>query len=215
MRPLSCGSPAPTAWSARNWFGIVSQSPADCPAICPSQPAVSWVDWPRKRRKRIVAEGGLSQFSHPGRRPPSDGAPVCWRSPSYRGGLRHLIRFPRGKSRQDWPRAPSHQLLRARSTAELSSDFLMYRCVRARTSTGSWQVKRIEQTTPAPQGRDLQRVWLLAERAAWAFGLAALAIWGVVNLAGVEGTREDLARFEALPHARLHQRGVFAEQLAP
>ena len=37
--------------------------------------------------KRIVAEGGLSQFSHPGRQPPSDGAPVCWRSPSYRGGI--------------------------------------------------------------------------------------------------------------------------------
>jgi hypothetical protein len=165
--------------------------------------------------KRIVAAGGLSQFSHPGRRPPSDGAPVCWRSPSYRGVLRHLIRFPRGKSRQDWPRAPAHQLLSARSTAELSSDFLMYRCVRARTSTGSWQVKRIEKTTPAPQGRDLQRVWLLAERAAWAFGLAALAIWGVVNLAGVEGTREDLARFEALRHARLQQRGVLRETPAP
>jgi sortase A len=56
---------------------------------------------------------------------------------------------------------------------------------------------------------------LLAERAAWAFGLAALAIWGVVNLAGVEGTREDLARFEALRHARLQQRGVLRETPAP
>ncbi len=41
-------------------------------------------------------------------------------------------------------------------------------------------------------------VWSLAECAAWAFGLTALAIWGVGNLAGGAGARRDLLRFEAL-----------------
>ena len=40
--------------------------------------------------------------------------------------------------------------------------------------------------------------WLFAERAAWILGLGALAIWGVVHVAGVFGSRHDLQRFDAL-----------------
>ena len=39
---------------------------------------------------------------------------------------------------------------------------------------------------------------LQAERVAWVFGLACLAIWGAANLAGIGGARQDLERFEAL-----------------
>lgn len=39
---------------------------------------------------------------------------------------------------------------------------------------------------------------LQAERIAWVFGLACLAIWGAANLAGIGGARQDLERFEAL-----------------
>ena len=55
------------------------------------------------------------------------------------------------------------------------------------------------------KGPYVQRVWLLIERTAWAFGLAALTIWSVVSLAGVAGSREDLARFEAYRAARVQQ----------
>lgn len=41
------------------------------------------------------------------------------------------------------------------------------------------------------------RVWLVVERIALTFGVVALAIWSLVNLAGVAGSRQDLARFEA------------------
>jgi sortase A len=45
----------------------------------------------------------------------------------------------------------------------------------------------------------------VVERAAWAIGLAALAVWGAATLTGIAGAREDLARFAAL-HAADGQR---------
>ena len=47
--------------------------------------------------------------------------------------------------------------------------------------------------------------WVFAERAAWILGLAALATWGVVHLAGVAGSQHDLQRFEALRAAQSTQ----------
>jgi sortase A len=49
------------------------------------------------------------------------------------------------------------------------------------------------------------RVLLLLERIAWAFGIAALAIWSVIHIAGIAGSREDIARFEAQRVAAQHQ----------
>ena len=42
------------------------------------------------------------------------------------------------------------------------------------------------------------RIWLSIERAAWVFGLVALAIWSAVTVAGLVGARHDLERFEVL-----------------
>ena len=47
------------------------------------------------------------------------------------------------------------------------------------------------------KGASSPKVWLFVERIALTFGVVALAIWGLVNLAGIAGSREDLARFEA------------------
>jgi sortase A len=43
-----------------------------------------------------------------------------------------------------------------------------------------------------------RRVWLLIERAAWAFGIAALAIWAWIHLSGMVAARQDLQRFAEL-----------------
>jgi len=50
---------------------------------------------------------------------------------------------------------------------------------------------------------------------AWTFGLAALAIWSVINLAGIAGSREDLARFEVLRAAGVQQQRVLPAAPAP
>ena len=76
-------------------------------------------------------------------------------------------------------------------------------------------MKRVEQTAPARQGPYPRWVWLLAERTAWTLGLAALAIWSAVNLAGIAGSREDLARFEALRAAGVPQGRVLPAAPAP
>jgi sortase A len=54
----------------------------------------------------------------------------------------------------------------------------------------------------------------LAECAAWVLGLTALATWGAGRLAGVEGAREDLRRFEAL-RVSAHQPAALAETAMP
>ena len=52
------------------------------------------------------------------------------------------------------------------------------------------QQRPVERTGP--------RLQLLAERLFWAFGAAALGIWGAITLAGHAGAQQDLARFSAL-----------------
>ena len=45
------------------------------------------------------------------------------------------------------------------------------------------------------------RLWLLAERTAWVFGVVCLVAWGVLKIAGVSGARHELARFTELQAA--------------
>ena len=58
-------------------------------------------------------------------------------------------------------------------------------------------MKQVEQTTPARQDPRVAGVWVLAERFAWTFSLAALTVWGAATLAAIAGARQDLATFEA------------------
>jgi len=54
-----------------------------------------------------------------------------------------------------------------------------------------------------------------AERLAWIFGLACLAIWGAANLAGIGGARQDLERFEALRASSSQLTQPLAESRSP
>ena len=47
--------------------------------------------------------------------------------------------------------------------------------------------------------------WLVAERAAWVFGLGVLAIWGAIHAFGILGARQDLKRFTELRTSRPDQ----------
>ncbi len=54
--------------------------------------------------------------------------------------------------------------------------------------------------TTSPEGARprVRAVWLLIERAAWIFGICALAVWGWVHVAGIVGAQQDLKRFSTL-----------------
>ena len=56
---------------------------------------------------------------------------------------------------------------------------------------------------------------MLAERAAWAFGLGALAFWGAASVAGVAGARQELERFAALRVASSQQPGSLQQTATP
>ena len=56
---------------------------------------------------------------------------------------------------------------------------------------------------------------LQAERVAWVFGLACLAIWGAANLAGIGGARQDLERFEALRASGSQREHALAQSPSP
>jgi sortase A len=56
---------------------------------------------------------------------------------------------------------------------------------------------------------------LRAERVAWVFGLACLAIWGAANLAGIGGARQDLERFEALRASGSRQAQALPQSPSP
>ena len=62
-------------------------------------------------------------------------------------------------------------------------------------------------------GPSSSKIWLIAERIALTFGVVALAIWSLVTLAGIAGSREDLARFEA--QSRAAQQQVLSAVPAP
>ena len=56
-------------------------------------------------------------------------------------------------------------------------------------------------TTPrstGPAGTSSDRLWLLAERGAWSFGLVCLVTWAALYAEGARGTRYELERFAAL-----------------
>ena len=54
------------------------------------------------------------------------------------------------------------------------------------------------QTRTIPKRPGKRRAWGIAERAAWIFGLAVLAIWGALHVKGTLGARQDLQRFANL-----------------
>ncbi len=47
-----------------------------------------------------------------------------------------------------------------------------------------------------------ERAWLLAECAAWTFGLVSLVTWGALRIEGATGARHDLERFADLQAVR-------------
>ena len=55
----------------------------------------------------------------------------------------------------------------------------------------------------------------MLERAAWVFGMGALAVWGAANLAGIAGARQDLTRFEALRVAHSQNPGALSQPVTP
>lgn len=73
----------------------------------------------------------------------------------------------------------------------------------------------LDQIDPASARPRVQSAWVLAERAAWIFGLGALAIWGAVHVTGVVGSRHDLQRFDELRASQSTQpaRGESASSL--
>jgi sortase A len=75
-------------------------------------------------------------------------------------------------------------------------------------------MKTVNQTNAKGRFRS-SPVWLLAERAAWACGLIALAIWGAATVNGIAGAREDLDRFAALRMAGSDQAGSLSQTTAP
>ena len=58
-------------------------------------------------------------------------------------------------------------------------------------------------------------LWLIAERAAWAFGVVCLVGWGTVYLAGVAGARSEIERFSALQAAQSLQSGPSLQAASP
>ena len=62
---------------------------------------------------------------------------------------------------------------------------------------GSLHMESLDQTDAASTRPRARSGWRVAERAAWIFGLGALAIWLTVHVAGVVGSRHDLQRFDA------------------
>lgn len=76
-------------------------------------------------------------------------------------------------------------------------------------------MKRVDQTTPADRPPRFRRILLLVERVAWAFGVAAVAIWGTAALAGIAGARVDLERFEALRSAGSQEPGALRQTATP
>jgi len=49
-----------------------------------------------------------------------------------------------------------------------------------------------------PDGRGVGKLWVWAERLAWAGGIAGLTFWVVANVSGMVGTRRELRRFAEL-----------------
>lgn len=61
----------------------------------------------------------------------------------------------------------------------------------------------------------MRSVVLLAERAAWTFGLAALAIWAAASIDRIAGAREDIKTFEAFRSAGSTREAVLSEPAKP
>ena len=55
----------------------------------------------------------------------------------------------------------------------------------------------VEKRSPASRRDAIRQFWLVAERAAWGLGLAALAVWGGIRLTGMLGARQEIDRFTA------------------
>jgi sortase A len=72
-------------------------------------------------------------------------------------------------------------------------------------SKGFCRVEPARPISPIPQVPRNRWRWLLAERAAWAFGVVCLATWGALHTEGVTGARHELERFAVLQAAAMQQ----------
>src|SRR5262245_47513483 len=75
-------------------------------------------------------------------------------------------------------------------------------------------MQTVGESSSASTGR-LPSIWLWVERAAWAFGLTTLALWGAANVAGVAGAQHDLERFEALRSGAVQEAVPLSETALP
>jgi len=76
----------------------------------------------------------------------------------------------------------------------------------------------VPQTSGVDRRPSDRRAWLVAERAAWVFGLGVLAIWGVIHVKGTVGSRQDLQRFaelRTLPAGSTVRPGSLLQAAAP